>query len=103
MPAFSIWMKRSTSTGLTPETPNANVRARSSIIARTTSDGSGVPTAVACERTMFALEAGGLRWVDPNVREAAEPRGDPIDRLTGRDRLLDDLEGRSEPGVEVRR
>ena len=50
--SFSIETIRSTTSGRTPECPRASTWARSRSIARASSRGRGVPTAVACDRTM---------------------------------------------------
>ena len=50
IPALSSSTMRSTTTGRTPEYPSASERARSSIIARTTSSSTAGPIPAACER-----------------------------------------------------
>jgi hypothetical protein len=65
----------SATTGRTPEHPIASVRARSNIIARTTSRSTGGPIPAACERTSArwssARRSAGIRTVasDPNPVE----------------------------------
>ena len=53
-------MSVSATAGRTPDSPIARVRARSSIVARTTSTSAGGPTPAACER-MSAICSSGWR------------------------------------------
>ncbi len=75
MPAFSSPAILSASTGRAPEKPIARLRARSSIIARTTSRSTAGPTPAACERTTArwssSRRSAGMRTVasDPNPVE----------------------------------
>ena len=66
---------RSTTSGRTPEQPMASVRARSSIMARTTSRSTAGPMPAACERTSAswssAVRSAGMLVV------ASEPK--PVD------------------------
>ena len=75
MPALSSARIASATSGRAPEQPIASVRARSSIIARTTSGSTGGPTPAACERT-------SARWSSSRrstgiVTLASEPK--PVD------------------------
>ena len=64
---------RSATTGRAPEQPIASVRARSSIIARTTSRSTGGPIPAACER--ISARCSSARALGGDVRSfASEPK-----------------------------
>src|SRR5439155_772194 len=58
MPSLSIAIRASASTGRTPDSPIARVRARRSMVARTTSWSTGGPTPAACDRMRASWSSG---------------------------------------------
>ena len=70
-------MSASATVGLTPEKPMDRVRARRSIIARTTSTSTGGPTPAACERTSASWSSGWRKGATRVPARAPKPVDTP--------------------------
>ena len=90
MSAFSNARIVSTTTWRTPQNPIASVRARSNIIARTTSGSTSGPIPAACERMSARCSSSRRSGGITVVASEPKPGGDPVHGIVAVGEALDD-------------